>query len=196
MREGVRLAVDTSMPSQRVIRELEAAITEYGRPERIRMDNGSEFTSRAFLAWAAEKKIELVHIRPGKPVENAYSESFNGRLREEFLNMRLFRHLWDAREQAAQWSNHYNEERPHRSLGYRTPGDYAQACSALRAPQACAAWPRVAVLPSSYCWHRKGMQVTSARAGNQPSASETMSRRQRAALDIPQNPPQFDAAHI
>lgn len=138
-RECVRLVVDTSMPSQRVIRELDAAIEEYGKPERIRMDNGSEFTSRAFLAWAAEKKIELVHIRPGKPVENAYSESFNGRLREEFLNMRLFRHLWDAREQAECWRKHYNEERPHSSLGYRTPRDFAQACSALRAPQACAA---------------------------------------------------------
>lgn len=138
-RECVRLVVDTSIPSLRVIRELEAAIGEHGKPERIRMDNGSEFTSRAFLAWAAEQKIELVHIRPGKPVENAYSESFNGRLREEFLNVRLFRHLWDAQQQAECWKKHYNEERPHSSLGYRTPKDFALACSALRAPQANAA---------------------------------------------------------
>lgn len=138
-RECVRLVAETSVPSVRVIRELKAAIAAYGKPERIRMDNGSEFTSRAFLAWAAEEKIELVYIRPGKPVENAYSESFNGRLREEFLNMRLFRHLWDAQEQAERWRKHYNEERPHSSLGYRTPSDFAQACSALRAPQACAA---------------------------------------------------------
>lgn len=138
-RECVRLMVDTSMPSQRVIRELDEAIAEHGKPERIRMDNGSEFTSRAFLSWAAGKKIELVHIRPGKPVENAYSESFNGRLREEFLNMRLFRHLWDAQEQVGQWKKHYNEERPHSSLGYRTPREFALACSALRAPQANAA---------------------------------------------------------
>ena len=103
------------------------------------MDNGSEFTSRAFLSWAAEKKIELVHIRPGKPVENAYSESFNGRLREEFLTMRLFRHLWDAQEQVGRWKKYYNEELPHSSLGYRTPKEFALACSALRATQANAA---------------------------------------------------------
>ena len=138
-RECVQLVVDTSIPSLRVIRELEAAIAAHGKPERIRMDNGSEFTSRALLAWAAEKKIELVYIRPGKPVENAYSESFNGRMREEFLNVRLFQHLWDAQKQAACWKRHYNEERPHSSLGYRTPKDFALACSALRAPQANAA---------------------------------------------------------
>ena len=63
-------------------------------------------------------------------MENAYSESFNGRLREEFLNMRLFRHLWDAQEQAERWRKHYNEASPHTSLGYRTPSDFAQACSA------------------------------------------------------------------
>lgn len=138
-RQCVRLVVDTSIPSMRVIRELETAMAEHGKPERIRMDNGSEFTSRAILAWAVEQKIELVHIRPGKPVENAYSESFNGRLREEFLNVRSFQHLWDARGQAEEWIRHYNDERPHSSLGYRTPSAFAEACSALRAPQASAA---------------------------------------------------------
>ena len=117
-RAGVRLVAETSVPSVRVIREWKAAIAAYGKPERIRMDYGSEFTSQAFLAWAAERKTELVYIRPGKPVENAYSESFNGRRREEFLNMRLFRHLWDAQEQAERWRNHLNEERPHSRLAY------------------------------------------------------------------------------
>ena len=117
-RECVRLVAETSVPSVRVIREWKAAIAAYGKPERIRMDYGSEFTSQAFLAWAAERKTELVYIRPGKPVENAYSESFNGRRREEFLNMRLFRHLWDAQEQAERWRNHLNEERPHSRLAY------------------------------------------------------------------------------
>ena len=85
-RKCVRLIVDTSIPSERVICKLSAAIAEYGLPLRLRMDNGSEFTSRAFLAWCMEQKIETVHIRPGKPVENGLCESFNGRLRQEFLN--------------------------------------------------------------------------------------------------------------
>lgn len=138
-RQCVRLVVDTSIPSARVIRELEAAMAEHGKPSRLRMDNGSEFTSRSFLAWCVEEKIEMVHIRPGKPTENAHSESFNGRLREEFLNVTRFQHLWDARAKAAEWLQHYNEQRPHSSLGYRTPNEFAAvACSALRAPQATA----------------------------------------------------------
>jgi hypothetical protein len=108
-------------------------------PRRQRLPVGAAKVDSRHCAWAAEEKIELVYIRLGKPVENAYSESFNGRLREEFLNMRLFRYLWDAQDQAERWRKHYNEERPHSSLGYRTPSDFAQACSALRAPQACAA---------------------------------------------------------
>lgn len=134
-RQCVRLIVDTSIPSVRVIRELEAAITEHGKPERIRMDNGSEFTSRNFLAWCSEQKIEMVHIRPGKPVENAHCESFNGRLREEFLNLTAFPHLWGARAKAQEWIKHYNEERPHSSLGYRTPQDFAASCGAPKAQQ-------------------------------------------------------------
>jgi len=140
-RACVRLAVDTSMPTARVIRELETAILEYGKPRRIRMDNGSEFTSRRFLAWCMEQKIEMVHIRPGKPVENAHSESFNGRLREEFLNVTQFQHLWDAQSKTSSWFRFYNEERPHSSLDYRTPREFATAYSALRAPQAVANSP-------------------------------------------------------
>lgn len=142
-RTCVRLAVDTSMPARRVIQELETAIGEYGKPSRIRMDNGSEFTSRRFLAWCTEQKIEMVHIRPGKPVENAHSESFNGRLREEFLNVTQFQHLWDAQAKARRWFQYYNEERPHSSLDYRTPQEFATAYSALRAPQAVANAPSV-----------------------------------------------------
>ncbi len=134
-RACVRLAVDTSIPVARVIRELESAISEYGKPSRIRMDNGSEFTSRRFLAWCAEQKIEMVHIRPGKPVENAHSESFNGRLREEFLNVTQFQHLWDAQAKTQSWFQHYNCERPHSSLDYRTPQEFVRDYSALRAPQ-------------------------------------------------------------
>lgn len=134
-RECVKLAVDTSMPSARVIRELEEAIAERGRPQRLRMDNGSEFTSRKFLSWCTERQIEMVHIRPGKPLENAHSESFNGRFREEFLNVHEFRHLPQARGQSGGWFRHYNEERPHSSLQYRTPSEFAAQCRAYSAVQ-------------------------------------------------------------
>jgi putative transposase len=141
-RECVKLAVDTSIPSARVIRELEEAIAERGKPQRIRMDNGSEFTSRKFLAWCIENKIEMVHIRPGKPVENAHSESFNGRMREEFLNTTQFPHLIEARKCAQVWLRHYNEQRPHSSLEYRTPSEFAALNLAYEAKQAEMAAPQ------------------------------------------------------
>lgn len=97
------------MPSQRVIRELAAVIERRGKLQRIRMDNGSEFTSRSFMAWCIEQKIEMVHIRPGKPIENGHCESFNGRLREEFLNVNQFANLWEARRMAEAWMLDYNE---------------------------------------------------------------------------------------
>jgi putative transposase len=117
-RECLALETDTSMGSLRVVRVLERLIAERGAPRRIRSDNGPEFTSRAYLAWSLERRIELVHIRPGKPIENALVESFNGRLREECLNMSWFRNLFDARRQIEAWRDHYNRVRPHSSLDY------------------------------------------------------------------------------
>jgi putative transposase len=97
------------------------------------MDNGVELTSRHFLAWGIDQRIELVHIQPGKPVQNAHVESFNGRLRDECLNTQWFRNLWQARQQIAAWRNEFNQERPHSSLDYRTPNEFAQACLATTA---------------------------------------------------------------
>ena len=91
----------------------------------IRCDNGPELTSRHFLAWCVERRIELVHIQPGKPRQNAQVESFNGRLREECLNVSWFQNLFDARRKIAAWRRDYNEERPHSSLDYRTPQEFA-----------------------------------------------------------------------
>ena len=96
-RECLALEVDTCLPSRRVTRALDRVISERGRPERIRMDNGSELTSRHFLSWGIERRIALNHIEPGKPVQNAFIESFNGRLRDECLNTSWFRNLWEAR---------------------------------------------------------------------------------------------------
>jgi putative transposase len=130
-RECLALETDTSMGSLRVIRVLERLIAERGVPQRIRTDNGPEFTSRVYLAWSLERRIELLHIRPGKPIENALVESFNGRLREECLNTSWFRNLFDARRQIEAWRDHYNRVRPHSALDYRTPLEFA----ALRAGQ-------------------------------------------------------------
>jgi putative transposase len=129
-RECLALEVDTCLPSRRVTRALDAVIAERGRPERLRMDNGSELTSRHFLTWGIDHRIELNHIEPGKPVQNAFIESFNGRLRDECLNTSWFRNLWEARRRIAAWRTEYNHERPHSSLDYRTPHEFAQACLA------------------------------------------------------------------
>jgi putative transposase len=126
-RECLALEADTSIGSLRVLRTLDRIIGERGAPLRLRCDNGPEFTSRAFLAWALERKLELVHIRPGKPVENAHIESFNGRLREECLNASWFRNLFDARRQIERWREHYNHVRPHSALQFRTPNEFALA---------------------------------------------------------------------
>ncbi len=129
-RECLALEVDTSFASRRVTRVLDQIITERGRPAAIRCDNGPEFTSRHFLAWCVERKIELLHIQPGKPTQNARVESFNGRLREECLAVSWFQNLFDARRKIAAWRIEYNEERPHSSLGYKTPKEFAQAQAA------------------------------------------------------------------
>lgn len=132
-RECLALEVDACLPSRRVTRTLDSIIAERGKPERIRMDNGAELTSRHFLAWGIEQQIELVHIQPGKPVQNAHVESFHGRFRDEFLNTHWFQNLWHARRQIAAWRNEFNLERPHSSLAYHTPHQFAQACLAATA---------------------------------------------------------------
>lgn len=124
-RECLALEVDTSFASRRVTRVLDQIIAERGRPQAIRCDNGPELTSRHFLAWSVERQIELVHIQPGKPTQNARIESFNGRLREECLNLSWFQNLFDARRQITAWRKEYNQERPHSSLGYLTPHEFA-----------------------------------------------------------------------
>ncbi len=126
-RECLALEVDTSFASRRVTRALEQIVAKRGQPSAIRCDNGPELTSRHFLAWCVERKIELVHIQPGKPTQNAHVESFHGRLREECLAVSWFQNLFDARRKIAAWRKEYNEERPHSSLGYRTPKEFAAA---------------------------------------------------------------------
>lgn len=124
-RECLALEVDTSFASQRVTRVLEGIIVKRGYPQSIRCDNGPELTSRHFLAWCLDRRIELVHIQAGKPTQNAQVESFHGRLREECLRVSWFQNLFDARRKIASWRRDYNEQRPHSSLKYRTPAEFA-----------------------------------------------------------------------
>lgn len=120
------IEVDSSLSAPRVTRALDAVIAERGQPERIRLDNGPEFTSRCFVAWAAERGVPLTYIQPGKPVQNSFIESFNGRFRDECLNANWFTNLADARRKIEAWRIDYNRHRPHSSLAYRTPEEFAR----------------------------------------------------------------------
>ncbi len=132
-RECLALEADTSLGSGRVTRVLDRLIEERGRPENVRSDNGPEFTSRQMLGWATDREVELVHIQPGRPMQNGHVESFHGRLRDECLNTAWFRTLGDVRQKLADWQQEYNTERPHSSLDYRTPEEFKRPCDESRA---------------------------------------------------------------
>ena len=125
------IEVATGICSRKVTRTLERIIGERGKPQALRCDNGPEFTSRHFLGWCEEQGITVIHIQPGKPMQNGHVESFNGRLRDECLNANWFVNLADARGKIERWRNEYNTERPHSSLDYRTPEEFAKTCSEL-----------------------------------------------------------------
>ncbi len=124
-RECLALEADTSFAGPRVTRVLEQIAAERGLPQPIRCDNGSELTSRHFLSWYIANKVEPLYIPPGKPTQNGRLESLNGKVRDEFLNVNVFRNLFELRRLAQLWRNDYNEIRPHSSLGYLTPAEFA-----------------------------------------------------------------------
>lgn len=124
-REGLATDAAHSLPSRRVVERLDQLADERGAPELIVIDNGTEFTSKELDAWAFRRGVKLHFIRPGKPVDNAYCESFNARFRDEFLNENWFLSVEEAAEQAEAWRIDFNEVRPHTSLGYKTPREYA-----------------------------------------------------------------------
>lgn len=123
-RECLAIDVAGSIRSGRVIETLARLMSERGVPAFIRSDNGPEFVSLAILKWLAENKIESVHIDPGKPWQNGTNESFNGRLRDECLNVERFRTRREARIVIEAWRHHYNAVRPHMSLNYLTPIEF------------------------------------------------------------------------
>jgi putative transposase len=120
-REALAIEVDTSLPGERVVRVLGRIAAERGLPAQIVLDNGPELTGKALDQWADQHKVELRFIDPGKPIQNAVCESFNGRVRDECLNEHWFLGLDDARHIIAAWRQDYNQQRPHSALGYQTP---------------------------------------------------------------------------
>jgi putative transposase len=128
-REWKAAVVDTSVGGVRVVRLLEELRETTGLPTAIVTDNGPEFTSRAFLSWAEQRGIDLRFIQPGKPTQNAFVESFNGKLRQECLDTHWFSTLDDARREIETWRVDYNDVRPHSSLDDRTPSEFAAAHS-------------------------------------------------------------------
>lgn len=124
-REALAIETDRSIGGGRITEVLDRIAQERGYPSCIVLDNGPEFTCRAMDAWAHRNNVKLDFIDPGKPVQNAFRESFNGRFRDECLNQQLFHDLGDAQEKIEAWREDYNTVRPHSSLDYATPSAYA-----------------------------------------------------------------------
>ena len=125
-KEAVAMVVDTSISGHRICRELDQLCLIQGKPKSIRVDNGPEFTSNALDEWTYHNQVKLDFIQPGKPTQNAYIESFNGKFREECLNQNWFKDIIDAQEKIEEWRHFYNEVRPHSSLGYKTPSEFTE----------------------------------------------------------------------
>ena len=125
-RESLKILVERSITGVRVAQELSELIKSRGKPEEILSDNGTEFTSNAILSWSQEENVKWSYIQPGKPMQNGYAESFNGKLRDECLNENMFETLAEARILVERWRKDYNEQRPHSSLGGLTPEAYAR----------------------------------------------------------------------
>ena len=132
-REALEIEVDTSLPGTRVVRVLDGLQETRGLPEAIQLDNGPEFISRAVDQWAFAHGVALHFIERGKPTQNAYIESFNGKFRDECLNQNWFVDLADARQIIEAWRVDYNTLRPHSSLGYQTPEEFAREAAAKKA---------------------------------------------------------------
>ena len=165
-RECVAAEVDTSIPGGRVVRVLERLGELRGLPEVLVTDNGPEFAGQVLDVWAYQRGVKLHFIDPGKPIENAFIESFNGKMRDECLNEHWFRTLSEARQTIEAWRKDYNEVRPHSSLSNRTPQEFtarAATLRRLRLPSSCRGEKNKSNKPrnSHYDWYREWGQVTS-----------------------------------
>jgi putative transposase len=162
-RECLCLVADTSIPGLRVVRELAAIAAERGRPLACVSDNGPELTSLKVLAWAQEQGVAWRYIDPGNPRQNAFIESFNGRLRDESLNETLFTSLIQAQAMLAAWKDDYNTARPHSRLGWLTPAEFAHNSAQCKQRPLGAALPEgcapMAVAPTAERHQSKGQTL-------------------------------------
>jgi len=140
-RECLALLADRALNGRRVALALSQLVAERGTPESITADNGSEFASKAMDAWTYQYGVQLQFIRPGKPIDNGYIESFNGRLRDECLNVETFLHLSDVTEKLEHWRLDYNQVRPHSALADRSPEEFVRDWQQLSAASLRTAWP-------------------------------------------------------
>ena len=172
-REALAVEVDYSMPSSKVALALEGLKRMGRRPAEIRVDNGPEFVGSPFQVWCKRNGVKVSHIQPGKPMQNGFVESFNGRLRDECLNGHYFEDVEDARKKIGAWRQQYLTQRPHSSLAGRTPAEFA---AAVGVPTPFAS----AILSTPKCARRQGdpagklrLALTAARLGQ----SNLISRR-------------------
>ena len=133
-RECPLLFADRRLTGVKVAEQLDAALRHHQQPVSITVDNGTEFASRALEAWAYQQSIQLAFIRPGRPVENGYIESFNGHLRDEFLNTEIFFSMSDVRQKLERWRHGYNNHRPHSALADRSPVEFRASWEKLLEP--------------------------------------------------------------
>ena len=131
-RQSPMLEAASSITGRAVGEALDRALTSASVPRSITVDHGTEFMSRALEDWAYRRSVQLDFIRPGKPIENAFIESFNGRLRDECLNVHQFTSVADAQAKIEAWRLDYNQHRPHSSLGHLTPNEFAATCQITR----------------------------------------------------------------
>lgn len=137
-REGLAGEVDTSLPARRVTRVLDEIALVRGYPVFLVLDNGPEFRSAELDAWAYEHRVTLLFIQPGKPIQNAVMESYNGRMRDELLNLHWWRSISEARDAVDAYRADFNEVRPHSALGNQTPSEFARRYAATLNPQSMA----------------------------------------------------------
>jgi transposase InsO family protein len=160
-RECLALVAARSLPAKAALAVFQEAVAGRGAPKRLRSDNGPEFIARALQGWLEQAGVATAYIAPASPWENGFAESFHARLRDEFLNAEVFDDAAHAQALAAAWRRKYNEERPHSSLGYATPSEFARACSASGRKAPVAALPAPSSLrPSTPACGAPGQPAT------------------------------------
>ena len=148
--EGLAIEVDGRIRSPRVIEVLSRLVSVRGAPRYLRSDNGPEFVSRALLKWIVDQGIETALIDPGKPWQNGTAESFNGKFRDECLSLEWFRSRAEAKVLIEVWRRHFNEVRPHSSLGYMTPAEFVTSINNAASVNAT---ERIAAVDGAYALH-------------------------------------------